>query len=420
MRQGLAFAALILLASATPGQANDWPQWRGPNLDGTSDETGLPVTWSQTENVAWSLQLPAWSGSTPIIWGETIFLNVADGENLWLWAVDRQGTKLWERFLSDGDHRERKQNMSSPSPVTDGEHVWVMTGTGLLRAFDFEGNEIWVRDIPGDYGDFGLNWGYASSPLLHDGALYVQVLHGMKTDDTPYVLKIDAATGETIWQQMRPTDAIRESPDSYTTPALLEYEGRTEIVITGGDVVTGHDPDTGEELWRADGLNPENNANYRIVASPVIEGEVIIAPTRVRPMLAIQAGGRGDVTESHRLWSFDDGPDVPTPVSDGEVLHIVNDRGIVFAVDVATGETIYGPERIAPGTYSSSPVLADGRIYVTNEDGLTTVYRAGREFEILAENDLGDYTLSSIAISDGQLFLRTASALYAIGERQTD
>lgn len=421
MRKTLILAAIMLLASTGPGQADDWPQWRGPNLDGTSDETDLPLTWSQTENVAWSLDLPAWSGSTPIIWGETVFLNVADGENLWLWAVNRNGgDKLWERFLSDGDHRERKQNMSSPSPVTDGEHVWVMTGTGMLRAFDFEGNEIWVRDIPADYGDFGLNWGYASSPLLHEGALYVQVLHGMKTDDTPYVLKIDAATGETLWQQMRPTDAIRESPDSYTTPALLEYDGTTEIVITGGDVVTGHDPETGEELWRADGLNPENNANYRIVASPVIEGEVIIAPTRVRPMLAIEAGGRGDITESHRLWSFEDGPDVPTPVSDGEILHIVNDRGIVFAIDIESGDTIYGPQRIAPGTYSSSPVLADGRIYVTNEDGLTTVYRAGREFEILAENDLGDYTLSSIAISDGQIFQRTASALYAIGERQTD
>lgn len=421
MRKSLLVAALILLVSASPGQALDWPQWRGPNLDGTSDETGLPVEWSQTENVAWSLELPAWSGSTPIVWGETVFLNVADGENLWLWAVHRDnGEVLWEQFLSDGDHRERKQNMSSPSPVTDGEHVWAMTGTGILRAFDFEGNEVWMRDIPGDYGAFGLNWGYASSPLLHEDALYVQVLHGMKTDDTPYVLRIDKLTGETVWRQERPTDAIRESPDSYTTPALLQYDGKTEIVITGGDVVTGHDPETGAELWRADGLNPENNANYRIVASPLILDDIIVAPTRVRPMLAIEAGGRGDITESHRLWAFEDGPDVPTPVTDGEYLYVVNDRGIVFCLDIRTGETVYGPQRIASGTYSSSPVLADGKIYVSNEDGLTTVYRAGPEFEILAENDLGDYTLSSIAVSDGQLFLRTASALYVVGERRTD
>jgi outer membrane protein assembly factor BamB len=415
----VAFA--ILLVTASPSQGDQWPQWRGPELDGTSKETDLPLNWSPTDNIAWKLELPAWSGSTPIIWGDTVFLNVADGESIWLWAVDRKGGEVrWQRLLSGGDHRERKQNMSSPSPVTDGEHVWVMTGTGILKAFDFDGNEIWTRDIQADYGDFGLNWGYASSPLLYQDALFVQVLHGMKTDDPSYVLRIDKATGETVWRVERPTDAIRESPDSYTTPALLQYGDVTEIVITGGDVVTGHDPETGQELWRADGLNPENNANYRIVASPIINGDIIYAPTRIRPLLAIRAGGRGDVTETHRLWSFDDGPDVPTPVTDGQYFYIVDDKGIVYCLDAETGETVYGPKRIAPGTYSSSPVMADGRIYITNEDGLTTVYRTGPEFEVLAENAMDDYTLSSFAVSDGQLFLRTASALWVIGERQAD
>ena len=165
--------------------------------------------------------------------------------------------------------------MSSPSPVTDGKHVWVMTGVGILKSFDFAGKEIWSRDIQTDYGRFGLNWGYASSPLLHENALYVQVLHGMKTDDPPYVMKIDAASGKTMWKVERPTDAQLESPDSYTTPALLRYGGKTEIIITGGDVVTGHDPATGKELWRADILNPQDNRNYRIVASPVIAGGLI-------------------------------------------------------------------------------------------------------------------------------------------------
>lgn len=421
MRRIAPVAFAILLVSAAPSQGTDWPQWRGPALDGTSDETGLPLQWSPTENIAWKLELPAWSGSTPIIFGDTVFLNVADGENIWLWAVDRDGGEVrWRQLLSGGDHRERKQNMSSPSPVTDGTHVWVMTGTGMLKAFDFDGNEIWTRDIQADYGDFGLNWGYASSPLLHEDALYVQVLHGMKTDDPSYVLRIDKASGETVWRVERPTNAIRESPDSYTTPALLEYAGVTEIVITGGDVVTGHDPETGQELWRADGLNPENNANYRIVASPIIHGDLIYAPTRIRPLLAIRAGGRGDVTDSHRVWSFDDGPDVPTPVTDGTYFYIVDDKGIVYCLDARTGETVYGPRRIAPGTYSSSPVMADGRIYITNEDGLTTVFSTGPEFEILAENAMEDYTLSSFAVSDGQLFLRTASALWVIGERQAD
>ena len=244
------------------------------------------------------------------------------------------------------------------------------------------------------------------------------VLHGMRTDDPSYILRVDTATGKTVWRVERPTNARRESPDAYITPALLQYDDTTEIVITGGDVVTGHDPETGAELWRADGLNPENNGAYRIVASPVVMDGVIYAPTRERPLLALRAGGRGDITASHLIWTTQNGPDVPTPVTDGTYFYIVNDRGIVFCLDAKTGETIYGPQRITPGTYSSSPVLADDKIYVTNEDGTTTVYSAGPEFRILAENVMDEYTLSSVAISEGQLFLRTDSFLYAVGERR--
>lgn len=408
----------IISFVVTQALADNWPQWRGPSLDGVSQESNLPVRWSTRENVTWKLPMPAWSGSTPIVWGDRIFLNVADGGNLYLWSVDRaDGSVLWKRFLSDGDRKQRKQNMSSPSPVTDGKHVWVMTGTGIMKDFDFAGKEIWARDIQRDYGSFGLNWGYASSPLLHGDALYVQVLHGMKTDDPSYVLRIDKKTGETLWRVERPTDAIRESPDSYTTPGLLTYGGKTEIVITGGDCVTGHDPETGEELWRANGLNPGNEPYYRIVASPVIKDDIIYVPSRVSPLLAIKAGGRGDITESHRLWSTEHGPDVPTPVTDGKYLYIVNDKGVMWCLDSQTGEEIWGQQRVAPGTYSSSAVLADGKIYVTNEDAVTTVVKAGPEFEILAENSLDDYCLSSPAISDGQIFIRTGEYLYCIGDR---
>jgi outer membrane protein assembly factor BamB len=239
----------------------------------------------------------------------------------------------------------------------------------------------------------------------------------MKTDDPSYVLRIDKVTGETLWRVERATDAIRESPDSYTTPGLLMYESKTEIVITGGDCVTGHDPETGEELWRANGLNPDNDPYYRIVASPVINDDIIYAPSRVSPLLAIRAGGRGDITESHRVWSTKNGPDVPTPVSDGKYLYIVNDKGVMWCLDAQTGEEIWGQQRVAPGTYSSSAVLADGKIYVTNEDAVTTVVKAGPEFEILAQNSLEDYCLSSPAISDGQIFIRTGEYLYCIGDR---
>lgn len=276
-----------------------------------------------------------------------------------------------------------------------------------------------MRDIQADYGPFGLNWGYASSPLLYENALYVQVLHGMRTDDPSYLLRIDAAMGATVWRQERPTEALRESPDSYTTPALLQYDGVTEIVITGGDAVTGHDPETGQELWRADGLNPGRNRSYRIVASPIVIDDLIIAPTRVRPLLALKAGGRGDVLQSHVVWEVENGPDVPTPVTDGEYLYIVNDQGIVYVHDLQTGTLVYGRQRLQPGTYSASPVLVDDKIYVTNENGLTSVFRTGPEFEVLAENPLDDYTLSSPAVSDGQIFIRTAQHLYAIGVRRS-
>jgi outer membrane protein assembly factor BamB len=364
--------------------------------------------------------MPSRSGATPIIWNNRIFLNVALFDatgDLELWCVDRvNGQVLWKRPLSGGNNRQRKQNMSSPSPATDGTTVWVMTGTGIFKAFDFAGKELWSRDVQKDYGPFGLNWGYASSPLLHEGALYVQVLHGMKTDDPSYVMRIDKATGKTVWKVNRPTNAVSESPDSYTTPALVRLGNATEIVISGGDVVTGHDPETGKELWRANGLNPTNDRNYRIIASPVVAApDVVIAPTRQRPMLALKPGGRGDVTTSHKLWEFNNGPDVPTPTSDGKYLYVVNDGGVVYCLDLRTGAPIYGPERLKPGTYSASPTLADGRLYITSEEGMASVFAAGPKFQILAENAMDEYTLSSIAVSQGQLFLRTEKHLYAIG-----
>jgi outer membrane protein assembly factor BamB len=411
-------AVAVLLASCGVASAENWPQWRGPNLNGTSGERDLPVKWGAEENVAWKLQLPGLSGSTPVVWGERVFLNVAEGDALSLWCVDkRSGAVVWKRPLGGGNRRARKQNMSSPSPSTDGKSVYVMTGTGVLKGFDFGGRELWARDIQKDYGEFGLNWGYASSPLLYEDALYVQVLHGMLTDAPSYLLRIDKATGKTVWRVERPTDAVRESPDAYTTPALLRYGKATEIVLTGGDVVTGHDPATGRELWRARGLNPDNSPSHRIVASPVVFGGIVYAPARVKPLLALRAGGRGDVTTTHLVWSAQFGPDVPTPVTDGTYFYIVNDRGVVWCLDAKTGKEIYGPARIAGGTYSASPVLADGKIYVTNEDGLTTVMRAGPKFEVLAENALNDYCLSSPAVSGGQIFIRTSGALYCIGKR---
>jgi len=419
MRCILLVSLLALPGSPPLAQAENWPQWRGPNLDGVSGEKNLPLRWNRTESIAWKLSLPAWSGSTPIIWGGRIFLNVADKDRVNLWCLDRkEGAVLWKKHLADGNFKINKQNMSSPSPVTDGTAVYVMTGNGILKAFNFSGSELWARDIQKDYGQFGLNWGYASSPLLFEDALYIQVLHGMKTREPSYLLRVDKRSGRTVWRVERPTEAVHESPDAYTTPALLRYDGKVEIVVSGGDCVTGHDAATGRELWRGNGFNPQKDPAYRVIASPVVHDGVVYTPTRVRPLQAVRAGGRGDITESHRLWAFQNGPDVPTPVTDGTYFYVVNDRGIVWCLDAKTGKEIWGSQRIKHGIYSASPVLADSRIYVTNEDGLTTVLRAGPKFEVLAENDLEDYCLSSPSISEGQIFIRTAQYLYSIGKRQ--
>src|SRR4026208_2240773 len=176
MRRFVSVTCVFTLLASVSLLAN-WPAWRGPTADGVSTETGLPTAWSATENIAWKLPLPAYSGSTPIIWGETIFLNVATGTNtgdVELWAIDRsKQAGLWKRPLAGGNNMQRKQNMSTPSPLTDGKYVWVMTGLGILKAFDFGGKEIWTRNIQADYGRFGLNWGYANTPLLKGDALYV-------------------------------------------------------------------------------------------------------------------------------------------------------------------------------------------------------------------------------------------------------
>lgn len=409
----LAFAFAAAYAPADAGDAA-WPHWRGPEHDGTSPERGLPVEWGREENVVWKLPLPGVSGATPIVAGGIVFLHVGDGAELELWAVSADDGKVrWKRPLGGGNEVTRKQNLSSPSPVSDGERVWVVTGTGVVAAFDLAGKELWRRDLQKEFGPFGLMWGYASSPLLDGDTLYVQVLHGMKTDDPSYVLALDAASGETRWRVERPTDAQMESPDAYTTPVLLTAHGRREVVISGGDYVTGHAPQTGRELWRVGGLNPGKERNYRIVATPVVDGDRLYVPSRVEPLLALHVPPEG--TPIVR-WKLERATDVPSPVTDGEHLWVVNDRGILRRFDAATGVEAGEPMRLAEGTHSASPVLADGKLYAVAESGVTTVVAATGEPRILAENALPGFTLASPAIAGGRIYVRTAEALWCIGE----
>ncbi len=435
----LFFAGMISSACRATADTAAWPQWRGPNLNGTTEAKNLPTRWSETENVIWKTDLPWWSGSTPVIWGDRIFLTSPEKETeankaeverddgphapggpmLLLLCLNREdGKLLWQRELGKGNQLKRKHNMTSPSPVTDGKHIWIMTGKGWFVCFDFDGKEVWRRDIQADYGKFGQMWGYASSPLLLKDRLIVQVLHGWLTDEPSYLFAVDKKTGKTIWKTDRPTDAVKESPDSYSTPALYHHEGMDEIITSGGDCATGHDAATGAELWRVDGLNPKKAEWNRTITSPLVAGNLILIPSKRNPLTAIRHGGKGDVTAMHVLWKYDKGPDVPTPVSDGKHVWFVEDQGIFTCLDGRTGEPIYKPERLTAGTYSPSLVMADGKIYATSESAETTVLAATPDFKVLSVNKLDDeYTLSTPVIVDDRIYIRTSSKLYCIGNK---
>jgi outer membrane protein assembly factor BamB len=444
LRLGLAVLLGLPAALSAAEAAENWPQWRGPHLNGTSTTAkDLPLSWSETDNLVWRTKLPSWSAATPVVWEDTVFVTSAEqgfsstGEggtvrqavrsalsklnwydDILLLAIDRKDGKIrWQKVIGEGNTMQMKQNMASPSPVTDGKHVWTMTGNGRLSCFDFGGNEIWKREIEVEYGAFGFNFGFGSSPLLHDGVLYIQILHGMKTDDPSYLFAADAATGRTIWKLNRATDAEHESPDSYSTPTLHQFNGETRLIVAGGGYVTAHDVKTGKEIWRGGGLIPNRESDYRTIASALVVGNMVLAPSRRRPFLAYRGDGQGNVTASHQVWSTEYGPDVPTPTTDGERLYIVDDKGIAICLRVNDGSTVWDRNRLETGTYSASPVLADGKIYTISEEGTTTVFRAGDKFETLSVNKLNNYTLASPAIAKNQIFIRTADYLYCIGKQ---
>lgn len=429
MIRRIARAVCVLALIPLAVRAENWGQWRGPNQNGVGTAKNLPTTWSLTKNLIWKTELPSWSGSTPIVWGDRVFVmspspartpeeQEPGGPEIYILCLAREdGRERWRYKLDEGNRLWRKHNNTSPSPVTDGAHVWVMTGNGVVTCLDMDGKVVWTRDLQKEYGAFGLYWGYASSPILYDSKLIVQVLHGMHTDDPSYLVALDADTGKEVWREERATDALRESPDSYTTPALLKRDGKAQIVVTGGDCVTGHDPDTGREIWRANGLNPQQRGNYRIVASPVVIDNMIYAPTRRRPLLALSAGGTGDVS-GNVVWKWEGAgaPDVPTPASDGTYFYMVDDRGLATCLNAKTGAVVWGPERTAQGVVSASPHVADGKVFLLNENAVTTVLAAGPEFKVLGTNELdGTYTLSTPVSAGSQLFIRTATHLYCIG-----
>lgn len=415
---------LIVLAAGLPTSptwAENWPQWRGPNHDGVSRETGLPTTWSATENVAWRVPLPGPAGATPVVWDDHIFLTSAKGQDLVLICVSTSGKVLWERKMGTGDEAVRgdEGNSASPSPATDGKHVWAMLSTGELGCYDFAGNEVWKFNLQDRYGKFSIAFGMTSTPVLDGDKLYVQLLN------TNYytLAALDKTTGREIWKHDRQSDARAECEHSYASPTLYRDAKHEFLLAHGNDYVTAHRLSDGAEIFRCGRLNAPGekyNATLRFVASPVAaEGLVVVPSAKNGPVLGLSVDASGNITDSAagHVWRMDDNtPDVPSPLVHDGLVYLCRENGVLLCLDAKTGERYY-MERTHSQRHRASPVFADGKIYLTARDGHVTVVKAGRTFEILADNEIGEAVSASPAVSNGRIYLRSFDALYAIGKK---
>ena len=397
--------------------AENWHHWRGPNNDGISHETDVPIQWSQTENIKWRLPLPGEAASTPVVWEDKIFLTSAEGNALVLMCISTEGEELWKQTVGHGNRSVRggEGNSAAPSPVTDGEHIWAFLGTGDLACYDFDGNQVWHTNLAERYGSFNLYFVMSTTPLVDKDRLYIHLIHS----NAWVVLALDKMTGKEIWKHKRESDATDECEHAYTSPILYRDAEREYLVVHGADYVTAHSLEDGSEIWRCGGLNPVMgyNPSLRFVASPVAtEGLIVVPSAKNGPVLGIDPAAKGDITDSKwQLWKLRQGtPDVPSPLIHEGLIYLCGERGNLTCLDAATGEQLYR-ERTHRHRHRASPVYADGHIYLTSRDGIVNVVKAGRKFEIVAKNSIEEAVAASPAVSNGTLYLRSYQALYAIG-----
>ncbi len=414
----------LVSLTAVSLQAENWPQWRGGRNDGVSQETGLPVTWSKTKNVAWRLALPGPSGATPVVWGEQIFLtSVNDDGQLLLLCVSTNGEEQWRQVVGQGNRNVRgdEGNSASPSPSTDGKHVWTFMANGILACYTVDGKQAWKLDLQDRYGKFKIAFGMTATPVLDRGRLYVQLIHGEGKAETQEarVVCLEAVSGDEIWQQKRPSDAIKECEHSYASPMLYRDKDREFLLTHGADYVVAHELEDGHELWRCGDLNPlgQYNPTLRFVSSPLATPGLIIIPSAKRgPVFAIKPNAKGDITEKENafVWKLKKNtPDVPSPLLYDGLVYLCRENGNLMCLDAKSGELLY-ENRTTADRHRASPVASEGKIYTTARGGVVTVTKAGRAFEILAQNKLGEDISASPAISNGRIYLRTFEALYAI------
>lgn len=428
------FTVLLCLGLVLPllplsAAASDWPSFRGPDARGVAEGVSLPASWDvkSGEGVRWATEIPGLSHASPIVWGDQLFVITAvsaDAEKLvlgdaggiaqakdsgtfsWrIYALDRTSGKiLWNQEAYSGKPRSSrhvKSSQANSTPATDGKTLVAIFGSQGLVAFDLAGKELWRKDLgvldPGLHGDPGSQWGHASSPVIHDGRVFVQV----DRHKGSYLAAYEAATGKQLWRVER-----NEKP-VWATPVILEHGGRTELVVVGGDFDRGYDPATGKELWRFP-------RDYEVkTPTPVVAGDLVVfsGGYRGQPLYAVKAGAKGAVSAA---WTSEKGgPYTSTPLAHAGLIYFVRDTGILTVLDLATGERLHR-ERLG-STFSASPVAGDGKIYLTGEEGVVTVISPGREPKVLASNDFGEPTMATPAIAGDTLFFRTQSKVVAVG-----
>lgn len=436
---GSSAAMLLLTAFASTGMrisnAANWPQWRGPMGTGISTEKNLPAEWSATKNIKWKTAIPGRGHSSPIVWGQRVFLTTAiEGEvvpgakavkhmngnqeflhpdsvgadrkhTFKVICLDREtGKILWEQIAFEGtpyDNRHRKSSFASSTPATDGKLVFAFFGCEGLYAYDMKGKLAWKADL-GKLGTVGMGTG--TSPILYENLVLMQC--DEENGDASFIVALDKKTGKQVWKTPRKVQV------SWATPLLVRTAKRAELIASGTEAVIAYDPATGKELWRHKGV--ESNA----IPSPVANTDTVFVsagfPAKVA--MAITLGGTGDLTDKV-VWKHDKGTAyVPSPILYGDYLYLTTDRGILTCLDAKTGQLKYEGGRVPiPATFTASPVAVDGKILLTSEDGDTFIVKAGPVHEILRTNTVGEPVYASPAISDGRIFIRAEKNLYAIG-----
>jgi outer membrane protein assembly factor BamB len=394
--------ALLLTATATAGE---WPGWRGPRGDGTSDEADVPIHWSKTENIRWKVAIPGKGHSSPIVWGDRIFVTTCvekEQKRELLCLERRDGKVLWERVVLTAklEPKHGLNSYASSTPATDGRHVWVSFldfPNMVVACYDMEGRQVW-RHSP---GEFHSRHGFCSPPILYKDMV---ILNGDQDGDG-YLVALDKATGAERWRASRPNHTR-----SYCPPLLIEAAGKKQLVFSGSKCVASYDPDTGKEIWMIDGPTEQ------FVASLVyLDGLLFLtAGFPEYHILAIRPDGHGNVTKTHIAWRDTRGAAyVPSPIAQDKYFFLVSDGGVASCLDAKTGKRLW-MERLGRH-HSGSPVAAGGHLYFVDDAGTTFVLKGSSQFDIVSRNELGEECYASPAVAHGQIFLRGLHHLYCIG-----